>query len=191
MDPARRLATYEDLRTLSEEVRAEVLDGAIISLEPPSGVHSFAQGDLYYRIRGPFQGDGGGPGGWWILLEADIRFDAHNIVRPDVAGWRRSRASAPWEQRPIEIIPDWIAEVLSESNAAHDRVRKRRLYAAHGVAFYWILDPRSRTLEALMLDPSTKRWTETGVYGDTDIARIPPFDAIELDVGRLFPPIET
>ena len=86
--------------------------------------------------------------------------------------------------------PDWVCEVISPSNAAQDRVRKRRLYAAHGVPFYWIVDPASRTLEALRLVTTGDHveWNEIGVYDDTSIARIAPFDAIELDVGRLFPP---
>jgi hypothetical protein len=31
---------------------------------------------------------------------------------------------------------------------------------------------------------------ETGVYGDEDVARISPFEAVELAVGRLFLPKE-
>ncbi|MEY4576774.1 MAG: hypothetical protein RL701_1477, partial [Pseudomonadota bacterium] len=31
-------------------------------------------------------------------------------------------------------------------------------------------------------------WFEVGVYDDTAVVRIAPFDAIELEVGRLFLP---
>jgi hypothetical protein len=31
-------------------------------------------------------------------------------------------------------------------------------------------------------------WVDAGSYDHTALARIPPFDAIELEVGRLFPP---
>jgi hypothetical protein len=33
-------------------------------------------------------------------------------------------------------------------------------------------------------------WLEAGVYDDASTARIPPFEAIELEVGRLFLPRE-
>ncbi|MBV9946700.1 MAG: Uma2 family endonuclease [Myxococcales bacterium] len=99
--------------------------------------------------------------------------------------------ACPWDTRPIDVVPDWIAEVVSPSNAAQDRVDKRHLYARHGVAFYWIVDPTSRTLEALRLDPGAGGWIEVGAYGEASIARIAPFDAIELEVGRLFPPKAT
>jgi hypothetical protein len=35
------------------------------------------------------------------------------------------------------------------------------------------------------------RWMESGRFGDGDTVRVPPFEAIELDVGRLFPPLAT
>jgi len=67
-------------------------------------------------------------------------------------------------------------------------VRKRRLYAEHGLAFYWLLDPSERTLEALRLDHASRAWIEVGSYDDASIARIDPFDAIAIEVGRFFPP---
>ena len=63
---------------------------------------------------------------------------------------------------------------------------KRRLYASAGVGHYWIVDPVARSLEALELKDGT--WWESGVYGDDDLARIPPFDLVALPVGRLFLP---
>lgn len=78
--------------------------------------------------------------------------------------------------------------MVSRSNAAHDRVRKRQLYARSGVPYYWLVDPDSRTLEALRLDSTTGAWVEVGAYDDTALARIAPFEAIELEVSRLFPP---
>lgn len=124
--------------------------------------------------------------GWWILPEVDVRLAPHDIVRPDVADWRRPKLPSLWGQRPIEVAPDWVCEIISPSNAAHDRVTKRRLYARHGIPHYWLLDPVVRTLEALRLDGEV--WVELGVYGDGDLACIEPFVLVELDVGRLFPP---
>lgn len=188
MEPAGKLATYDDLLALAEDVKAEVIQGRLVVLPPRLPRHSKAQGTLGTLLGGPFEDDDGrgGPGGWWILLEIDVRLSAHDIVRPDLAGWRRERLLEPWDQRPIETRPDWVCEILSPSNVAHDRVHKRRLYAAHGVPFYWIVDPEARTLEALRLHEGV--WVDAGSHDDTATARIPPFEAIELEVGRLFPP---
>lgn len=132
--------------------------------------------------------DRGGQGGWWIIPEIDVRLGTHDIVRPDVAGWRRERLPSPWGKRPIDVVPDSICEIISPHNVAHDRVIKRRLYAGAGVPHYWLLDPLARTLEALRLDAGL--WIELGVWGDGDVARIEPFAAIELEIGRLFPPAQ-
>lgn len=188
MEPARKLATYADLQALPGDARFEILDGAIVAQAAALPRHSNVQGELARHIGGPFHGDGmqGGPGGWWILLEVDVELSLHQVVRPDVAGWRRERLPNPWDLRPITVPPDWICEVLSPSNAAHDRVRKLRLYAQYGVSFYWIIDPVEGTLEALRLGESG--WANFSAYDGESIARIAPFDAVELEVGRLFPP---
>lgn len=185
---AKKPATYEDLLAYPEDVRAEIVAGEIRVLPSPRPRHSRAQRTLGRYVGGPYDDDDGrgGPGGWWILLEVDVRLSEHDIVRPDVSGWRRERLPEPWDVRPIDVAPDWVSEVLSPSNAKHDRLVKRRLYAKHGVPYYWLVDPGARTLEALPLVDGS--WHEIGVYGDGDVVRIEPFADIELDVGRLFPP---
>lgn len=187
-EPAPRLATYEDLLGLSEDVRAEILEGQIITAPSPLPKHAKTQGALRRFLGGPFDDDDGfgGPGGWWIFVEVDVQLERHQVVRPDVAGWRRSRLPQPDEIRPIDVTPDWVCEVLSPSTEARDRGVKRDLYARHGVAHYWIVDPDARILEAFEL--SAERWTLLGTYGDGASVRLAPFEDVELDVGRLFMP---
>ena len=185
---ALRLASYEDLLRLPDDARAEILGGEVVVSPAPLPRHAKAQGALAHFIGAPFDHDDGrgGPGGWWILLEVDVRLSPHDVVRPDLAGWRRERLLDPWDMRPIDVTPDWICEVVSPSNAATDRVKKRRLYAKHGVRHYWIVDPVERTLEAVRLEGDT--WIEVGSYDDAAVARIAPFEAVELAIERLFPP---
>ena len=185
-DPAVRRATYGDLLALPEDVRAEILDGEITAMPAPRPRHSKPQGAIRRFIGGPFDDDDGfgGPGGWWIFVEVDIGL-GDSVVRPDLAGWRRERLPDP-DVRPITITPDWICEILSESNEARDRVTKRRLYAEYGINQYWIVDPVARTLEAFTLDAG--RWVDAGSFDEGATARIPPFEAVELPVGRLFLP---
>ncbi len=187
---ARRPATYADLEALPEGVHAEIIGGEILTFPAPLPKHSKPQGSLRRFIGGPFDDDDGfdGPGGWWIFLEVDIAFGI-DFVRPDLSGWRRERLPNPGDERPITVVPDWICEVLSPTNEAHDRLTKRRLYARYGVRHYWIVDPQTRLLEAYSLEG--ERWVDAGTFGDVDIARIPPFEAVELPVGRLFLPKPT
>jgi Uma2 family endonuclease len=189
MTAAVKLATYADLLALSDDVRAEVVGGEIATLPAPRPRHSKPQGALRRFLGGPFDDDDGhgGPGGWWIFLEVDVALTAHDIVRPDLSGWRRERLPQP-DQRPIPTRPDWACEILSPSNARHDLVTKRRLYAKHGITHYWLVDPEARTLLALEL--RGEQWVELGFFGDEDSASIAPFEAVELSIGRLFLPID-
>jgi Uma2 family endonuclease len=187
MEPARKLATFDDLLALPEDVRGEIFDGEVVVQPPPGAEHGRGQVALDRTLGGPFdhQHGRGGPGGWWILTEVDVALPGV-IVRPDLVGWRRERLPDPWSARPITVVPDWIAEVVSPSNASTDRVRKRRVYASAGVAHYWLLDPGARTLEVLALQGST--WVEVGAYEEGDVVRLPPFEAVEIEVALLFPP---
>lgn len=187
MTAAPKLATYDDLLALPSDLRAEVLGGQMVTLPAPRPRHANVQGALRRFIGGPFHDDDGfgGPGGWWIFLEVALMLGRHDIVRPDLSGWRRERLAQP-DSRPLTVVPDWVCEIASPSTASRDRVLKRRLYAKAGVGHYWIVDPVARSLEALELKDG--KWLESGVYGEEDLARIPPFELVELPVGRLFLP---
>lgn len=186
MTAAAKLATYDDLLALPEDVKAEVLGGELILQPSASFRHVRVQQCMGRYVGGPFDLDDDGPGGWYIAAEIDVRFTAHDIVRPDVVGWRRSRLEGRYDLLPIDVTPDWICEVLSPSSTKRDRLHKRHLYARHGVPYYWLVDPEARLLEAFSLDGG--QWKLIGAYDETAHARIAPFAAVELPVGRLFLP---
>jgi Uma2 family endonuclease len=76
--------------------------------------------------------------------------------------------------------------VLSPSTTHVDIGPKMRTYQRCQVPHYWTVDPVAATL-------SVYRWHQDGyllVLSATrgEKARAEPFDAIELDVGALFPP---
>jgi len=187
MSAAPKFLTYDALRALDEGSKGEVIAGSLELLPAPRPAHSKVQGALRRFVGGPYDDDDGfgGPGGWWIFVEVDVQLTVHDIVRPDLSGWRRERLADP-DERPFTTAPDWACEILSPSSARRDRVTKRHLYAKHGIRHYWLVDPESRTLEALELRDGV--WVEVGVYDDTATARVPPFSELELPIGRLFLP---
>jgi Uma2 family endonuclease len=187
-DAVTRRATYADLLLLSEDVRAEILGGQIVTMPAPLPRHSKVQRALGRFVGGPYDDDDGhgGPGGWWIFVEVDVQLEAHEVVRPDLSGWRRQRLPDPADRRPIDVAPDWICEVISPSTAVRDRTIKRELYARHGVPHHWLVDPDTRTLEAFELVDG--RWTLLGAYDESATVRVPPFEEVELPIGRLFLP---
>jgi Uma2 family endonuclease len=183
-----KLATFQDLLGRGPS-REEILGGEIVEKASPSPEHGRAQRAIGRYLGGPFDDDHerGGPGGWWILTEVAVELERHEVVLPDVAGWRRERLPNPWGQKPVRVPPDWICEVLSTSDERRDRVDKAALYARAGVAHYWMVAPSERLLEAFELRGGS--WVRIGAWGDdASPVRIPRFEAIEIDVTRLFPP---
>jgi Uma2 family endonuclease len=175
-------ATYEDVLTAPENKVAEILDGELFLSPRPAPRHSLASSRLGGALM-PFDDGRGGPGGWWILDEPELHL-GEQIVVPDLAGWTRERLTSLPEEAFFSLAPDWVCEVLSPSTESIDRRRKLPIYAEAGVAHAWLVKPAERMLEVLRLRDGA--WTIVGVCGDTDIVRVEPFGAIELELGRLW-----
>lgn len=189
-DLARKIATLDEFLARPEEVRAELIFGEIVLMHETTSDHAKAQGAVRSLVGRPFDEDDGygGPGGWWILLEQRVHLPIGHVVRPDLAGWRRERLPNPRGARVIDLVPDWLCEVVSPApkNRAHDVISKREWYARSGVPYYWLIDPVDRTSTALALREGY--WLELGVYDDRATVRVAPFEAVELSVGRSFFP---
>lgn len=183
---SRTLANAETLIALGD-APFEVLGGELVRKADPSAEHGDAQASIAATVRPPFHrrsGGPGGPGGWWILTEVDVELAPNDIVRPDLAGWRRERVPERPTGRPLRQRPDWICEILSSSNAKTDLVDKLALYARTKVPHYWIVDPQTETLTVHRLVPDG--YLIALRAGREAIVRAEPFDAIELRVGTLF-----
>ena len=59
------------------------------------------------------------------------------------------------------------------------------IYAREGVRFAWLIDPIGRTLEAYALRGG-RRWSKAVVHRDAERVRVPPFEAVELDLSALW-----
>lgn len=184
--PLPQPSLYEQLLALPEPLTGEIIDGVLYSQPRPTGRHGVTEGALNVRIGGPFQfGDGGGPGGWWIIPEPELHFIRDTLTPvPDLAGWRRERMPEIPEDHRFEIVPDWVCEILSPSTAKKDRTQKLPLYARYQVPHAWLVDPLARTLEAFAL--SKEGWLLIATLKDDDAVCVPPFDAVRFSLADLW-----
>lgn len=182
--PARRNATYQDVLDAPEHLVAEVLAGDLYTHPRPAGPHTEAASVLGMDLGSAFHRGRGGPGGWIILYEPELHL-GQDILVPDLGGWRRQRLPAVTNAAYIELAPDWACEVLSPSTALVDRRLKLPLYAREKVAHVWLVDPTARSVEVFRLDGETYRLVVT--RGEDEVVRLEPFDAIELELGALWP----
>jgi Uma2 family endonuclease len=183
-EPAKKGATYQDLFAIPENMTGEILDGELIVTPRPSRKHVFTATALGAKVTSPYQfGEGGGPGGWIILIEPEVGL-GKDILVPNLAGWRRDRLPASEEHNWISVHPDWICEVLSPGTLRTVRVLKLRICAQHEVPHLWLIDPIGETLEVFRFQSGS--FTVAGVYAENDKVRAGPFPELEMDLAALW-----
>jgi Uma2 family endonuclease len=176
---------YARLEALPDNLTGEIINGRLYAQPRPTGPHALASSSLDGELYNPYRKGRGGPGGWWILVEPEVQFirDTEVLV-PDLAGWRRQRMPRlPRDQR-IEVVPDWVCEILSPSTARTDRVVKMPVYARYGVPYLWLVDPVAHTLEAFALRDGF--WTVIGLFQEQDRVTVEPFVEIVLGLDGLW-----
>jgi Uma2 family endonuclease len=162
-------------------VRLELVDGEILVGATPTARHSFAALALACILTTHIEDFELGE----VLANADTIFGEHDVRRPDLLYFRKSRRHLITDEA-IEGAPDLAVEVLSPGSERTDRRDKFKQYAAGGVKHYWIVDPKQRTLEAYVL---RKGRYEGRVRGSSsDVVKLPPFPKLEIPLGKLWRP---
>jgi len=178
--PALKTATYEDLCQVPGHLVAQIIHGQLTVLPRPAPRHARASSVMGGKLVPSYDEGNGGPGGWWILDEPELHLHP-DILVPDLAGWRRERMPSLPETAYFEVAPDWVCEVLSPSTRRIDRADKLPIYATHGVAYVWLVDPGATTLEVFSLQD--QQWRLEKVYqGEEEVCAV-PFDAIRFGLG--------
>jgi Uma2 family endonuclease len=136
--------TYQDLLRLPEDLlRHELIDGEHYVSPAPAVRHqdivlnlgrillSFVRAHRLGKV---------------LIAPVDVLFSEHDVVEPDLLYVSSAHKDRILE-RYVAGAPDLVVEVLSPSSRGWDKIKKRRLYEAHGVPEYWIVDPADETLE--------------------------------------------
>jgi len=185
MHPALKPSLYEQLEALPGGLTGEILNGQLHSQPRPAWRHLRVESTLGSKIHRRYDEGDGGPGGWWIVVEPEVHFVRDlEVTVPDLGGWRRARMPIPPEDHRIEVVPDWICEVLSPSTASKDREIKMPIYAKYGVAHIWLVDPARRTLEAYALDDDS--WRQTAAAEGDQMVVLAPFEDLHLELASLW-----
>ena len=135
--------TFEDYLGFPDDGRRhELLDGQHAVTPAPGRRHQAVSRWLVHHLSAWTVEHGGEV----FAAPFDVLLSDVDVVQPDVLYVSPERASILTDANARDA-PDLVIEILSEATRRRDEVTKRHLYARHGVAEYWIVDPVLETVK--------------------------------------------
>ena len=139
--------TVEDIYALPAGQRAELIDGHIYDMAPPSYLHQKLVMELSATIRDYIKSHGGPcevlPAPFAVFLNQDD----HNYVEPDISVICDPNRI---NDRGCNGAPDFIIEIVSPSSQRMDYLTKLFKYRTAGVREYWIVNPMKETVQTYL-----------------------------------------
>lgn len=165
--------TIEDIYALPEGRRAELINGHIYDMAPPSPLHQELVQQLSRTIGNYIESKSGTCKVYPAPFAVFIKDDDTNYVEPDISViYDKSKIS----NRGCEGAPDFVIEIVSPSSRKMDYSLKNTLYSDANVREYWIVDPaRERTTvyryeqDAAPIIIPFDDFIKVGIYGDLNI----------------------
>ena len=150
--------TVDDLESFPDDgLRYELVDGTLLVPAGGAAAESPARGRVSFRLE-------------VFGLPLDVRVSETRLLEPDLVVVRTSGARG----RRLSGLPVLVAEVLSPSTRAVDRVLKPHVLEEAGVPSYWLVDPDEPELTVLELVDGTYSQV-AHVVGDQEWTAWTPF----------------
>jgi Uma2 family endonuclease len=174
--------SLDEWAALPEDEPGEIVDGRLVEEEAVGYAHEVVVVWLAALLRAWIVPRGGLVGG------SDARFAVQPARgrKPDLTVY------FPGSPRPpayglIRLPPDIAVEVVSPTprDGRRDRVDKVSEYAAFGVKWYWIVDPRLGSFEILELGPDG-RYAHAFSATEGVVANAPGCEGLTLDLDALW-----
>ena len=170
--------TVEEYLSWDEDVRAELYEGLLIMMAPPSQRHQGMLMELAAQLHAFLKGKPctvyPAPFGVRLSEYEDTIFEPDIVVICD---------KSKLDGKICRGAPDMVIEILSPSTAQMDRKYKYGKYQQAGVREYWIVDPDLNILQAGVL---TDAGYLTKVYGEEDKAPVSILEGCEINLADVF-----
>lgn len=134
----KKTYTIDDIYALPDGQRAELIDGQMYMMAPPTTIHQRLVAKLSHQILSHIDAKGGNcevfPAPFAVFLYADDK----NYVEPDISVICDKRKLT---DKGCDGAPDLIMEVVSPATQHMDYGIKLFKYRTAGVREYWIINP--------------------------------------------------
>lgn len=139
MDALRKekIYTIDDIYALPDGERAELIDGKIYYMAPPSTKHQRIVSNIHYRIRDYIEHNNSEcevfPSPFAVFLNENDK----NYVEPDISVICDKNKLT---DKGCNGAPDWIIEIVSPNSKQMDYYKKLFKYRTAEVREYWVVD---------------------------------------------------
>ena len=170
--PQKKDYTIHDIYALPEGTRAELIDGQIYYMAPPTRRHQEIVGSLYRKIADYIDAKGGTCKSYTSPFAVFLNNDEKNYVEPDISVICDKNKLT---DKGCNGAPDWIIEIASPGSRRMDYFTKLFKYRTAGVREYWLVDPdKSRILVYNFETEDTLEYSfsdsvKAGIYSDFSI----------------------
>lgn len=149
------------------EQRVELIGGEIIAMAAQTNWHAVGISNVHDALQLVFD-----PQQFWVRNQASLDLSPLSVPDPDVAvvvGSKRTWAAHRTNPTTAVLIVE-----VSDTTLWEDRTRKASLYAAGGIADYWILNIPDQQLE-IRRDPRPDATQDFG-HGYASLTTLRPGD---------------
>lgn len=130
--------TIDDIYSLPEGERAELIDGQIYFMAPPTTNHQRIVSDLHYQIKDYINRNNGECEVFPAPFAVFLNDNEKNYVEPDISVICDKNKIT---DKGCQGAPDWVIEIVSPSTKQMDYYKKLFKYRTAGVREYWVVDP--------------------------------------------------
>ena len=130
--------TIDDIYALPDGERAELIDGKIYYMAPPSWNHQKISRKLHQAISNYIDSKKGKCEALAAPFAVFLNEDDINYVEPDISV---ICDLSKLDEKGCHGAPDWVIEIVSPSSKPRDYMTKLFKYRTAGVREYWIVDP--------------------------------------------------
>ena len=175
------LLTKEDYRMLPDSgPRYQLVEGELYMSPAPNRYHQIVSRNLQFILMKYLEKN---PRGELYDAPFDVYLSEHDVVQPDLVFVEKENFSVLTDAG-VEGTPDFVAEILSSSNAYLDKRNKLRVYARTGVKELWIIDPDIRVVHVYHLQKTADQPIAT--YGENDSLTCDFFPELKIRGSEIF-----
>ena len=169
--------TTEDIYSLPDGKRAELIDGQIYYMSPPNRRHQKISGVLYATIYNYIKSNNGSCEVYSSPFAVSLNEDDTTYVEPDISV---ICDTSKLNDRGCVGAPDWIVEIVSPSSKQMDYFIKLFKYRTAGVREYWIVDPIKNIIMAYNFENEIVEH-----YSFADKVKVTIYDDFEIDFSKI------